>query len=228
MSGSDTTSPAKRLGIGNRLAPARFVGFLALFAIGWFAYRKAMPLSDWRDAAAIAFDGAAALFLISLMPLLRDSSTEAMRRRASENDANRWIVLLVSVVLTVVVMFAIQGELRAAGKGEIVPILKLVATLALAWLFANSVFALHYAHMFYDSDPETGGDCQGFDFPGTPMPDYADFTYFAYTLGMTFQTSDVAITNRRVRVVAIFHAAAAFVYSIGVIAFTINTLGGSS
>ena len=99
----------------------------------------------------------------------------------------------------------------------------IIATLLIAWLFSNMVYALHYAHLFYSQDK--GGDVGGLDFPGDGDPDYGDFIYFAFTLGMTFQTSDVAIPGRPIRRTAILHCFAAFVFNIGVLAFTINVLG---
>jgi len=95
-----------------------------------------------------------------------------------------------------------------------------VATLALAWLFSNSVYALHYAHLFYRS-----GSKGGLEFKGEAVPDYGDFVYFAFTLGMTFQTSDVTITSRAMRRAVVLHCLAAFLFNLGVIAFTINVLG---
>ena len=78
-----------------------------------------------------------------------------------------------------------------------------------------------------DSDSaDGGGDAGGLEFPDCQEPDYWDFLYFSYTLGMTFQTSDVQITARRVRKVAIGQCLAAFVFNLGVLAFTINVLGG--
>jgi uncharacterized membrane protein len=65
------------------------------------------------------------------------------------------------------------------------------------------------------------------DFPGPGEPDYWDFVYFAFTLGMTFQTSDVAITDRAIRRVVTAHCLAAFIVNLGVLAFTINVLGAS-
>ena len=65
----------------------------------------------------------------------------------------------------------------------------------------------------------------GLDFKQKALPGYADFVYFAFTLGMTFQTSDTAITSGGYRRVATFHCFAAFVFNIGVLAFTINVLG---
>ena len=211
--------------LGNRIAPARFLLFLALLAGGYAACRVLLPGDDWRDCAAMAFDGAAAVFLVSLIPLLRDSTAEAIRRHAARNDANRLLILALTTVLTVVAMAAIAGEIAGARAGEVVAIAKLVGTLLLIWLFANSVYGLHYAHAFYLAD-EKGADNGGIDFPGTTTPDYWEFAYFAFTLGMTFQTSDVNVRSRRLRRVVLLHSFAAFIFNIGVIAFTINALGG--
>lgn len=218
--------PDRSGGFGNWLAPPRFVAFVLLLPAGFFAYRLALPAADWKDAAAMAFDFAAAAFLISLLPLLRDSDAQTMRRHARENDANRLGLLLFTSLLTVVVMAAISGELASAKQGELAGIAKLAGTLFIIWLFAQVVYALHYAHMFY-AEPEAGGDRGGLEFPGTKTPTYADFCYFAMTIGMTFQTSDVQITSASVRRIVLLHAFAAFVFSIGVIAFTINALGGA-
>jgi uncharacterized membrane protein len=137
-------------------------------------------------------------------------------------------VLLITSVLTVVIMAAIAGELPQASAGSRLAMARLIATLALTWGFANTVYALHYAHLYYMADGGEGrADSGGLDIPGTPTPDYADFAYFAFTLGMTFQTSDIQITSGAVRRIATLHSFAAFVFNIGVIAFTINALGGS-
>ncbi|MXO61125.1 DUF1345 domain-containing protein [Altererythrobacter salegens] len=185
------------------------------------------PAPDWRDGAAMAFDFAALVFFASLVPLLRDSTAASMRRHARDNDANRLLMLVVTSLLTLVAMAALTGEMPGARNGDPKAIAKLVVTMLLIWLFANSVYALHYAHTYYTAEPKSGGDTAGIDFPGTKTPDYWDFAYFAYTLGMTFQTSDVDITAPGIRKVALLHCFAAFVFNIGVIAFTINVLGGS-
>lgn len=213
-------------GVGNRIAPPRFLMFLALLPLAYLAYVNLAPSTDWRDGAAMAFDIAAACFLISLIPLLRDAKTDDIRRHAGENDANRPLMLIITSLLTIVAMAAISGELQRAKDGDVLGAAKLVVTLLLIWAFANTIYALHYAHAFYSADPETGGDRGGLNFPGTNGPGYPDFAYFAFTLGMTFQTSDVEITAPAIRKAALLHSFAAFVFNIGVIAFTINVLGG--
>ena len=219
-------SAAGRGSLGNRLAPPRFLAFLIALPLAFAGWRMAFAASSWMDALAMAFDLAALLFLASLVPLLRDHTAAQMRRDAAANDANRVLVLVVSVLLAMVVLAAISGELAAAKAGVPYAMIKLLGTLTLAWLFANCVFALHYAHSFYTAGK--GSEARaGIAFPGTSEPDYGDFAYFAFTLGMTFQTSDVQITAPGLRRVALFHSIAAFVFNLGVIAFTINALGGN-
>ncbi|HTM95552.1 MAG TPA: DUF1345 domain-containing protein [Croceibacterium sp.] len=212
--------------IGNRIAPLRFLLFLALFA-AVYAATIAAGHRAW-DGGALAFDAAALVFLVSLVPLLRDSTPESMRAAAAANDANRVTILVLTTMLTVVAMAAVAGEIGDARRGDVVAIVKLVGTLLLIWTFANSVYALHYAHMFYRRAGSQGGDTGGLDFPGTRTPTYGDFAYFAFTLAMTFQTSDVAISGKAVRHIALLHSFVAFLFNIGLIAFTINVLAGSS
>jgi uncharacterized membrane protein len=220
--------PRKATAIGNRIAPRRFLLFLTVLIATSFVYRQVWPGSAPAEAAAMAFDAGAIVFLASLIPLLRDSTAETIRAHAALNDANRPLILVVTSFLTIVAMAAIAGELDGARNGQVLSIGKLVATLLLIWLFANSVYALHYAHAYYTHSDETLGDMGGIEFPGTLTPGYDDFMYFAFTLGMTFQTSDTDITASGIRRVALLHSFAAFVFNIGVIAFTINVLGGSA
>lgn len=215
------------LQLGNRLAPARYVMFLVLLVAGSAAWRLAPGHHSLADCLAMGFDFAALAFLVSLAPLLIDCEADVMRRHAMLNDANRLLVLAITTALTLVVMAAIAGELPQASHGDRMAMVKLMGTLALTWLFANTVYALHYAHAFYTRGAEPGQDAGGLDIPGTTTPDYLDFAYFAFTLGMTFQTSDTQITGQRIRRIALLHSFAAFVFNIGVIAFTINALGGS-
>lgn len=217
----------KALAIGNRIAPRRFLLFLAVLIGGFLAYRAAWPGGKWTDAAAMAFDAGAVVFLVSLVPLLSDSSADVIRAHAAQNDANRPLILIVTSLLTIIAMVAIAGELDGARQGHLVSLVKLVGTLLLIWLFANSIYALHYAHAWYTRSEETDGDMGGIDFPGTKAPAYGDFVYFSFTLGMTFQTSDTNITASGIRHVALFHSFFAFLFSIGVIAFTINVIGGA-
>jgi uncharacterized membrane protein len=207
--------------IGNRLAPPRFLLFLALLLAG---SAVATNLAGWRTGLMLGFDGAAIAFLASLYPLF-GKDPHGMRRQAAANDANRVMLLAVTGIVTAAVLTAIAAELTQNGSPPAENKALVIATLAVAWLFSNMVYALHYAHLFYLRDRTGRGDRGGIDFPGDSEPGYWDFVYFAFTLGMTFQTSDVDITDAAIRKVVVFHCLAAFAFNLGVVAFTINVLG---
>jgi uncharacterized membrane protein len=211
----------QRVRLGNWFMPARFLLFVVLFAAGTAA---AGPTLGWMLGAMLAFDLAALVFLAVCAPLLSDNPA-TIRRHAKENDANRVLLLVITAAVSLVVMVTVGAEVMGADRQSAAGIALIVATLTLSWLFSNVVYALHYAHLFYSTTP-TGADAGGIDFPKTDEPDYSDFLYFAFTLGMTFQTSDTDITSRAIRRVGIAHCFAAFVFNIGVLAFTINVLGG--
>jgi uncharacterized membrane protein len=159
---------------------------------------------------------------------MRERSATQMRRHAAENDAKRWLVLLVTVLVSLALLAAISAELPSAKESHPLAIAKLVGTLALSWVYTNLVFMLHYAHMFYAELPGRKGDHGGFEFPGTPEPDYWDFLYFAFTAGMSFAASDVDVTRSAVRRIVVLHSLLSFVFNIGVLAFSINVLAGAA
>jgi uncharacterized membrane protein len=207
-------------GIGNLIAPPRFLIFAAATAI---AAAVAIPHFGQRTGTMIAFDVGAALFLLIALPLLRHRTGD-MRRAAERNDANRLLLLFLTLAVSLVVLVAVASELMQRDAQDIGSIALIVGTLALCWVFSNTIYALHYAHLFYRHDDS--GDAGGLQFSETPEPDYWDFVYFAFCLGMTFQTSDVSVTDRGIRKVVTLHCLAAFVFNLGIVAFTINVLGG--
>lgn len=211
-------------GLGNRLAPPRFVAFVLLLPISFAVYRLLLPHDTLRGAFAVAFDFSALVFLISVWPLHRDSKPDDIREHARANDANRGFVLVITAVLITAIMAAISSQLQPAQNGDEIALVKLLATLAIAWVFANTICTLHYAHVFYRTRDD-GGDTGGLEFPATRTPVYLDFAYYALTVGMTFQTSDVTTTSAEIRAITLLHAAMAFVFNIGIVAFTINGLG---
>jgi uncharacterized membrane protein len=210
---------AKPLTIGNRIAPPRFLAFLAALIVGWGAAYAL--LDNWALAAMGGFDVAAILFLASCTTLLGTREARVIREHAQANDANRGLLLVVTGIVMGVLLIAISAE--AVGRNP-QPLTKglIIVTLALAWLFANMVYAFHYAHLVYNK-PDVG--CLGLEFPRTTHPVYWDFVYFAFTCGMAFATSDVVITESHMRKIVTIHCLAAFAFNIGVIAFTINVLG---
>jgi uncharacterized membrane protein len=210
--------------IGNSIAPAKFIAFVVLLVLAAPVAAYALhhySADPWREAAAkgflVAFDFAAIMFLLASLHLLKVHDQATMKQHAAENDANRTMLLVLTVVISLAVLVAVGVMIDQAPGGKTKALI--VGTLLIAWLFGNTIFALHYAHLV----ARKGG---GIEFPGAEKAGYADFVYFSFTLGMTFQTSDVAISDKGIRNVVTCHCLAAFVFNLGILAFTINVLGG--
>jgi uncharacterized membrane protein len=210
-------------GVGNVIAPWRFL----LFVISSAAAAAVMcPFIGLTRGVMSAFDIGAIAFLAACAPLFDDTVTE-MRQVAVKNDANRGVLLLITMAVTVAILASVASELAQKSRPHPTELIFIILTLCLCWIFSNLVYALHYAHLFYMPDNTTGKDAGGLRFPGTEEPDYWDFAYYASCLGMTFQTSDVEIHSKLLRRASMFHCLLAFVFNLGVIAFTINILGSS-
>jgi uncharacterized membrane protein len=204
----------------NPIAPWRFLMFFVLLAVGW---AMATQLLGLVPGLLAGFNVAAAIFLLSCIPILRIEPGR-MRDLAARSDPNRVILLVVSALLTIVIFAAIVSELGLRSQLTLGDKLMIVASLVLVWTFGNAVYTLHYAHLFYSRD-RTGGDSAGLMFPGTDEPVMSDFAYFAFTLGVAVQTSDVQITSPRLRRLVTVHCVIGFFFNLGVLALTINVLG---
>jgi uncharacterized membrane protein len=208
--------------IGNKIAHPRFLAFLAMLVV-------AIPVSirllgNMPLGFMAAFDLAAIFFIAICWPLLGTREAAAIREHAHQNDANRTLLLAVTGIVIAVLFLSITAEAVGHNPQPVTKML-IIVTLALAWIFSNTIYALHYAHLAY-MHADIG--CIGFEFPRTKHPVYWDFVYFSFTCGMAFATSDVVITETRMRKIVTFHCLAAFAFNIGVLAFTINVLGSGS
>jgi uncharacterized membrane protein len=122
-------------------------------------------------------------------------------------------------------LFAV-GFLVSVGSGQAGHLVLGLATVVLSWSLIQTVFGLHYAHAFYgDSDqPGERRHAGGLLFPGERTPDYFDFVYFSFVIGMTCQVSDVQITSHRMRRLAFLQSVLAFGFNTIILALLINTV----
>lgn len=217
MSGAGRTSWA---GMPGRVPHGRFLMFLGLCLVGTLAV---WPLGAAR-AVVVGFDIATLAFAASCLPLWRNDRLEAIRARAARDDGGRVLLLITAAVVIGAVLTALVRMIAARQTASAMEIGLVLATLLLAWIFANLVYAFHYAHLYYD-DEEAGA--KTLEFPGEDPPLFADFCYFSFVLGMTFQVSDVVIRATPMRRVATVHGVFAFFFNLGVLALTINVLAGA-
>jgi uncharacterized membrane protein len=150
------------------------------------------------------------------------SDVHGIRRRAASQDEGQAVLLVLTVVSALASLAAIFAELGASGSAgagrQPAQLILAAVTIVLSWAFIHTMFALHYAHEFYDQ--EAGG---GMAFPGgDPEPDYWDFVYFSFVIGMTSQVSDVGVTSKSIRRTVTAHGIVAFVFNATLLALTVN------
>lgn len=208
------------------LAPVRVVRARPrLFASALFgAIAVASMPSAWRIATRllVGWDLGAGLYLALAYHLMSTARLASIRLRAKLEDEGQFTILALTSAAAFASLGAILAELGAySGAGAARPPSHLalaIVTIATSWTFTHTIFALHYAHDFY----QEGGSGRGLAFPGEEQPDYWDFVYFSFVIGMTSQVSDVAITSKRIRRTAAAHGAIAFVFNTTLLALTVN------
>jgi uncharacterized membrane protein len=173
-----------------------------------------------------AWDSGALTLLLLAWSIILSSDSGETARRAAAQDVGRTLVWVLVLVSSTVSVFAANVALRnarsmAPGAAEALVVLCIVAV-ATAWLLCHTGYTLRYAHLFYREDGELGG----LTFPGTDAPSDLDFAYYAFTIGMCFQTSDVAVTQYQFRRATLGHALLSFAYNSAVLALALNLLFG--
>ena len=203
--------------------PRTYVTFLLVLTL---VLCIAVPISGLINGFLGAFDVAAVVFLGHLAITFRRESAARLRAHAERYDPSKSALVVFTLLVLAAVAGALVAELTDRQPGEGGRLLLALLTLLTAWLFANAVFAIRYAHLFYDGMQQVPKN-PGLVFPETPEPDFWDFCYLSFTLGMTFQVSDVIVTGRRIRRHAAVHGLVAFLFSIGAVALTVNIVAGS-
>lgn len=211
-----------------RVRPRLVVAVAAGVALG-----PALP--DWPipTRMIVALDVAGVIFLTLTWLMMAKATPERMKVRARLQDEGKLTILLLTVGAAAFSTTAISLELHGLkdlpGHTVAFHVALAGASIVCAWLVTHTLFALHYAHAFYgDADPGTTAyeRTGGVEFPGSPHPDYWDFLYFAFVIGMTCQTSDVQITDHRIRRLVLAHGVLSFLFNTVILALSVNIAAG--
>lgn len=193
----------------------------------------ALLLPDYLGGAVrgiAAWDAALVMLLGHPWRLIVRSNAQATRKHAAIEDPGKVVLFVITVVASTVSLFAAVFLLRnpeafmPPDRGDLVGLLIALGGIAVvgAWALVHTAFTFHYAHMYYRED----GDPGGLDFPGGEEPDDLDFAYFAFTIGMTYQTSDVEVSDRGLRRMVLRHAVLSFVFNTAILALAVSLLFG--
>ena len=182
------------------------IGAVARLLIGW-------------DVGVLIYLAAAAVMMASC------STAAVMKKNAAIQDEGALGILILSIAAAIASLGAIFAELAVLEHNDPrygLYIALAIVTVILSWTFTHTIFALHYAHEFYGE----GARANGLKFPNDNQPDYWDFVYFSFVVGMTFQVSDVAVTHKSVRRMVVAHGALSFFFSTAIVAMTVNIAAG--
>lgn len=178
-------------------------------------------------ASLASYDAFAFVNLALIWMTVALTSPEQIRSVAQKQDVGRTVIFVVVVIAACAALFAVAFLIRA-GKPErhfTIHLLLALVTVVLSWLLVHTVFGLRYAHKFYgDSDASAEQHAGGLEFPGQEPPDYRDFAYFSFVIGMTCQVSDVQVTSREMRRLVLQHGVLSFGFNTVILALTINTV----
>ncbi len=177
---------------------------------------------SWRAVtrALLSWDIGLAFYMMWTLAMMASAPVAEIRKHAALQDEGAFALMILTIASALVSLGAIFFELAAGGdeKPGVWPHLIAIATVVLSWAFIHTIFALHYAYDFYGD----GKRANGLKFPGDDKPDYWDFMYFSFVVGMTFQVSDVAVTNKWIRRSVVAHGIVSFFYTTTVVALTVN------
>lgn len=170
----------------------------------------------------VGWDAGVVLYLATTWTMMVRSDVHELRRRAAMHDEGEWTIILLSMAATLSSLAAIGAELMQAGADDPLRLWRAAltaVTIVMSWLFLHTIMAQHYAHDYYLRE----GSAPGLTFPDhLKEPDYWDFAYFAFTIGVAAQTADVAIASPRIRRVALAHSVLAFFFNTAILALAIN------
>ena len=195
--------------------PRTFIS-VAVGIVAFFLLPASLPLVT---RMLIGWDIFVALYLLLVYIMMLRCGLAHIRRNAVLQDDGRFLILLVTALGAFASIAAIVFELAGSHRSPVELALATV-TVALSWAAVHTAFALHYAHDYY-----RGAKAGGLQFPNGDeheKPDYWDFVYFSFVIGMTAQVSDVGITDKTIRRTATAHGIVSFVYNTALVALMVN------
>jgi uncharacterized membrane protein len=194
-------------------------------AVGVAAGLALATVLPWRLALLGGWNATALTFLLSVAPIILGADGPRTQHIAVREDMNRdvarLLLLAASAASLVAVGFTLASARHERGADRVLLITMAAATLIVSWTVVNTVFTLRYARLYY---LDAGA---GIDFGDSSRPpDYRDFAYVAFTIGMTYQVSDTTLHARGIRRTVLVHAFLSYIFGVVIVAAGVNVVAG--
>ncbi len=186
------------------------INFLSNVMIGWDTFSLCMIIMSWITFSV--------------------TKAKQIRQQAKVQDSSRsiiFIIILISTFASFLAVLLLIVTKKHSAQNETYSLIIAIAGMLFSWFLIHTIFTLRYAHIYYgDHKTKPDSPAGGLQFPDDALPEFFDFAYFSFVLGMTFQVSDVQITSKRFRKLALLHGLLSFGFNTIMIALTINLIAG--
>ena len=197
---------------------------IVVVGLGLGAAAVCTLVAPWQLSTMVGWIVTGAAFVGWVWGEVGPMDAEATRADATVEDGSRVSTQLLLVSASVASLAGTGVVLVKAGPahgaGKVALTLAGVVTVAVSWAVVQTLFSLRYAHEFYTA-PVGGID---FKNHGHELPDYQDFAYVVFTVGMTFQVSDTDIQARVIRRSVLRHALLAYLFGAVILAVVVNVI----
>ncbi|MFI5959461.1 DUF1345 domain-containing protein [Cryptosporangium sp. NPDC051539] len=177
----------------------------------------------WELAVVTGWDAAALTYLATIWPIILRADGDRAEALAQREDERRGAAAVLLIGASVGSLFGAASALGAAGgqHGQTRALLTgaAILTVALSWLVINTVYTTRYADLNHRAPKIEFSD-------GDEKPDYRDFAYVAFTIGMCYQVSDTTLRSRTIRRTALTHALLSYLFGAVIVGGSVNLIAG--
>ncbi|MEO6902519.1 MAG: DUF1345 domain-containing protein [Bacteroidia bacterium] len=197
------------------------LSILVYFLLTYFTF-------EFKNRIILSWDTYCILMLFFSWALFWSTDKNELPNIVSRQDNGLKSIFVLTLLTISVSLFGTIVLLMEKDSNETNKLIHAVISLSpmfLSWLLLHTTFAIRYAHLYHDHNKlQTGSNIGGIEFPNNEQPDYVDFAYFSFVIGMTFQVSDVIITSKVLRRFVLIHALISFGFNTMIVALTINSV----
>ena len=177
----------------------------------------------------ILWDAFAFTFIVTSWIVFFTRPVPEIIKQANQDDGSKLFVMIRILVSSFASMFTVLLLMISKDQPpglEIITVIAALTGMIVSWIMVHTIFAFHYAHMYYFKDEDDTKGSTALTFPDEKRPDYLDFAYFSFVIGMTFQVSDIEVSSRKIRRTVLTHGLLSFALNTFVVALTINLIAG--
>jgi len=199
---------------------------VVMACLGLLATAGIWMFTSWRVSLILGWNVAALAFLATTWPMIARADGAATRKLSVVEDETRALatalLLSASVSSLTGVFIALNLAGGSSGTARVLLIALAVSTVVVSWAVINTVFVLRYAHLYF-ALPDGAIDFSSVD---EQLPDYRDFAYLAFTIGMTYQVSDTSLRQRRIRRTVLVHALLSYLFGVVIVSGAVSLISG--